>query len=858
MKKLFLLFILAVLFGYSNVNAQVTAEPYMVSTGAAVLNADDIFVNPYNGLTNVGKESTMYFKGSATAGLSGSQMWTLLSKPTGSTAAFGAKVEVEGFEVIIFIPDLVGNYMVEFSDAGAMDTISLHAGTYAGGANCAMCHSGVASKWEGTGHASTLDDYFDGKQYLRSTCADCHATGYDLTANNDGFDDFDFVYPDTLFDGQSANLAAAYPGAMARSNVQCEACHGPSANHLMDGFSPSVSSGADACLPCHDNGHYHILGEAWSYAGHAAPPARDSWSGSCAKCHTTTGFIQFAKGETVNSGPTDGINCAACHDPHDATNPNQIRVMTASLANGYEIEVGGKGKLCMNCHQNRRDSEEYAPTSGGSHFGPHYMPQADMLVGQNAVTFGQTLPSSAHAAGIENSCIECHMSPNKDAGGHNTSKDADGNPLYTGGHTFNVSHEGSADNVKVCEPCHGSVGDSFDVKKFYMNGMADHDGDGTEEGLQEEVHGLMDKLAAMLPHADSVAGYDAHDSVTDDFTAVERQAAFNFELVYYDHSYGIHNPAFTVSLLKTSMEALELSDLGPGVLQSVMDVPNDQGKQVTVSWTQFMGDGVSDNMVTSYVVLREDGADWTEVGTATPIKMMKYSVVVPTLYDSTADGMMTSKFKVVAKYADGTTMATDMMEGFSIDNLIPMAPANVNALLADNTVELTWDDPVDADFEYFAVYRSTTEAFAPNTENMIGTTVSPEFNDPNLEENTYYYKVAAYDFSGNMGEVSDEVYMSVTGIDGLEGLPTEYSLFQNYPNPFNPSTQIKFALPQAGEVKVKVYDAVGREVATIVNQALSAGYHTYTWNATNNASGIYFYEIQVNSFVQVNKMLLIK
>ncbi len=89
-------------------------------------------------------------------------------------------------------------------------------------------------------------------------------------------------------------------------------------------------------------------------------------------------------------------------------------------------------------------------------------------------------------------------------------------------------------------------------------------------------------------------------------------------------------------------------------------------------------------------------------------------------------------------------------------------------------------------------------------------------------------------------------------------IPAQYSLSQNYPNPFNPSTQIKFTLPEAGNVKLTIYDAIGRQVTVLVNDYLTSGTYRYTWNASNLASGIYFYRIEAKNFNMVKKMVLIK
>ncbi len=88
--------------------------------------------------------------------------------------------------------------------------------------------------------------------------------------------------------------------------------------------------------------------------------------------------------------------------------------------------------------------------------------------------------------------------------------------------------------------------------------------------------------------------------------------------------------------------------------------------------------------------------------------------------------------------------------------------------------------------------------------------------------------------------------------------PTEYALMQNYPNPFNPTTVIRYQLPTASWVRLEVFDVLGKQVASLVNSAQAAGDYSVTFNASNLASGVYFYRLQAGSFVQTKKMLLIK
>jgi hypothetical protein len=99
---------------------------------------------------------------------------------------------------------------------------------------------------------------------------------------------------------------------------------------------------------------------------------------------------------------------------------------------------------------------------------------------------------------------------------------------------------------------------------------------------------------------------------------------------------------------------------------------------------------------------------------------------------------------------------------------------------------------------------------------------------------------------------------NVTSIEDESFLPEEYKLSQNYPNPFNPSTTISFSLPQTGNVKLTLFDALGRNVQEIANKEFSSGDHSINFNAANLTSGVYFYRIEAGSFVQSKKMVLLK
>jgi hypothetical protein len=89
-------------------------------------------------------------------------------------------------------------------------------------------------------------------------------------------------------------------------------------------------------------------------------------------------------------------------------------------------------------------------------------------------------------------------------------------------------------------------------------------------------------------------------------------------------------------------------------------------------------------------------------------------------------------------------------------------------------------------------------------------------------------------------------------------LPNQYSLYQNYPNPFNPHTRITFTLPKSEFVTLKIYNILGQEVSTMVSNRLNPGIHSYQFNGSNLASGVYYYQIETNAYRQVKKMILLQ
>lgn len=120
------------------------------------------------------------------------------------------------------------------------------------------------------------------------------------------------------------------------------------------------------------------------------------------------------------------------------------------------------------------------------------------------------------------------------------------------------------------------------------------------------------------------------------------------------------------------------------------------------------------------------------------------------------------------------------------------------------------------------------------------------------------YRVNAGFDNPNRRWDSAMVNISVTNVGGNPLNPTAYKLFDNYPNPFNPSTTLKYTLPEASFTSIKIYDALGMGVSSLVNETKSAGTYEVEFNAAGLSSGIYYYTIQAGSFIETKKMILMK
>ncbi|MCB0727531.1 MAG: T9SS type A sorting domain-containing protein [Ignavibacteriae bacterium] len=197
---------------------------------------------------------------------------------------------------------------------------------------------------------------------------------------------------------------------------------------------------------------------------------------------------------------------------------------------------------------------------------------------------------------------------------------------------------------------------------------------------------------------------------------------------------------------------------------------------------------------------------------------------------------------------------------------LPVELTSFTSLTEDRNVTLNWSTSYETNNSGFDIERKNTEennnwVFAGNVRGFGNSTLNQNytFTDKELNSGRYEYRLKQIDYNGNYEyfELSNEVVI---------GIPEKYMLSQNYPNPFNPSTLIKYSIPNSANVSIKIYDILGNEVATLVNEKHSAGFYFVEFSSKKygNAlsSGVYFYKLtasgETGDFVESKKMTLIK
>jgi hypothetical protein len=188
--------------------------------------------------------------------------------------------------------------------------------------------------------------------------------------------------------------------------------------------------------------------------------------------------------------------------------------------------------------------------------------------------------------------------------------------------------------------------------------------------------------------------------------------------------------------------------------------------------------------------------------------------------------------------------------------IVPVELTSFSAVLNNDVVNLSWTTATEVNNLGFEIQRKLDEYewMTIGFKDGNGTTTEPknysfQNNISDLKKAKIYYRLKQIDFNGDFS-YSDEVEIS--------NFPDIYSLDQNYPNPFNPSTTIKFNLGNSGFTTLKLYNVLGKEVASMLNGDLEAGPHQVSFDASYLPSGTYFYTLNSGSFTETRKMMFLK
>ncbi len=188
---------------------------------------------------------------------------------------------------------------------------------------------------------------------------------------------------------------------------------------------------------------------------------------------------------------------------------------------------------------------------------------------------------------------------------------------------------------------------------------------------------------------------------------------------------------------------------------------------------------------------------------------------------------------------------------------VPVELNSFTGILDGNNVILKWQTATEINNLGFDIER--TASAKNNSWKKIGfvegngTTTnqhSYSFSDENINSGIYSYRLKQIDNNGTYKYINLDKSFTIQ--------PVAYSLSQNYPNPFNPATVIKYSIPVASRVSIKIYNVIGKEVATLVNEEKPAGNYEVNFNASEFSSGVYYYTISAGNFRETKKMILLR
>jgi len=268
-----------------------------------------------------------------------------------------------------------------------------------------------------------------------------------------------------------------------------------------------------------------------------------------------------------------------------------------------------------------------------------------------------------------------------------------------------------------------------------------------------------------------------------------------------------------------------------------------------------------DNLVTDNITVKWHKSLLQQFATAWTIK----AIIGGTPFSPT--DMLTTDS--VAIPSDGLTTRYDLLivkTGAITDPSLPIELASFGVASAtDGTVQLRWTTVSEINNYGFEVEKAPAKegGFQPVPQSFIpghGTTIERHdylFTDRTAGQTPVRYRLKQIDLDGTL-HWSESVAASAATAPEVTPVPEVFALNQNYPNPFNPSTEIHYTLPVGGVARVRVFNLLGQEVASLINGFQEAGGHSVSFNASGLASGVYFCRLDSDHFTGVIRMLLLR
>jgi predicted phage tail protein len=222
------------------------------------------------------------------------------------------------------------------------------------------------------------------------------------------------------------------------------------------------------------------------------------------------------------------------------------------------------------------------------------------------------------------------------------------------------------------------------------------------------------------------------------------------------------------------------------------------------------------------------------------------------------NGTLTSAWTTAAEFSTWASSAAPIV--------VPMVGSPISGVVVDtDTPELSWFLPTQSDGLSYELQYSMTGDFTDAKE-ITGITDSKVALTDIKDGEKHYWRVRSKDNNGNLSiysAIGTFVGQGVTAVEEENIIPDKFEVSQNYPNPFNPSTMITYSLPDAQFVTLRIYNMLGQEVATLVNNQVEAGTYNVTWNGVDNtgakvATGTYIYRVVAGNNIITKKMILLK